>query len=732
MGVIADTIRKVIGQSSMTPGVVTDPDEKDTAAKWLDELRHSKDFFDKFHKAAQIANDRFLDEKSSATGLGKGASTDAQYRLNLFHSNITTIQSMLYAKIPKVEADRRFFDPSDDVARVAAEMITRILQNDMNDPDDKLNDVLKSALQDRLIAGFGNARIKYYMEEGPAPADPITGQPPVDPTTGEPASVKSDEWCDVIYTHWKDVLWNPCRVASELRWKAYLSYMTKEDVTDRWGEEIASAIPYGKAGNRLEQEKEGALSKNTPEARIWEIWDNESKTVSWVVEGYDKFLEQQEDPTKFDGFYPDAKPMIANASTGKYLPKPDFSFAQNLYAEIDELETRVALLTMAAKCVGVYDRASKDLARLLNEGVENQMVPVDNWAMFAERGGIKGTVDWLPLDSIVNAITVLTQQQSARINQLYQVTGLSDIMRGQATQTGVTATEQRIKAQYGSGRIQAIQEEFADFASNLLNKKVQLIQRFYDPERIAKLSNIANTPDAQLAQQAIALIKDPENFNIRVAVRSESMAQENLDAVKEQRAALIQGVAQFMGMAAPLLQQAPEAGPFLMELLSFSVAGFNGAAEMEGVIDQFGAAMKQKLAQPPPPPPPDPAVQKAQADAQAKQVQSQVDQQIAQMQEQNKQAIAQMQEQGKQQLMQMKEQMANERAQMIEQMKNDRASEADQLKAATAITVAQISANSAADTAQISADSAKSTATISAEAQAEAAANKEVTQDLAD
>jgi hypothetical protein len=701
MGALRELLTKVVSGGSGSKEPQT---EREAVGKWQDELRHAKKFFEKFHKQAQRAVDRFLDDKRK--GEGEAPGTAPLYRLNLYHSNIETLQSMLFAKIPKAEADRRFYDPNDDVARVAAEMITRIIQNDMNDPDDKLNDVLKSALQDRLITGLGSGRVKYYIEETPT-VDPATGQPALDPTTQAPVMQKSDEWCDTIYVHWRDILWSPSRVASELRWKAFRSYMTKEDVAKRWGEDVAELIPYAKSAPRLNADKLADLENPNPEAEIWEIWDSVSKTTFWVVEAYDKFLGQEPDPMELGGFYPDAKPMLANTSTSKYLPKPDFYFAQDLYSEIDELETRIALLTQAAKCVGVYDRSSKDIGRMLKEGVENELIPVDNWAMFAEKGGLKGMTDWLPLEAVVIAISTLSAQQVSRINQLYQVTGFSDIMRGQATQPNVTATEQRIKDKFGSGRIQAIQEEFATFAADLLNKKVQLIQRFYDADRIKKLSNIMNTPDAKMADQAIALIKNPDEFNVRISVKSESMAQENTDAIREQRAALMQGMAQFMGMAAPLLEQSPESAPFLLELLSFSVAGFNGAAEMEGVIDQFGAQLKQsiaaKAAAPPPPPPPDPAVIKAQADAQTAQAKIQADAQMQQQKLQSDAQVTAMQEHFKAQTMQLKEQFAAERAHMIEQMKNDRTSQTDQLKAATAIIVAQIGAKQAAEAAELAA-----------------------------
>lgn len=667
---MAFSLRDVLTKIVTGIGPSKDGEAQDTraaVAKWQDELKAAQQFFDKFHQQADKATDRYLDEASTGN---KPDLDRASYRLNLYHSNIITLQSMLFSKIPKVEADRRFFDPTDDVARVASEMVTRILQNDMNDPDDKLADVLKSALQDRLIAGLGDARVKYCMNEEPAPVDPAAA--PL-PEGAPPPTVKTDEWCDVVYNHWRDTLWSPARVAAEVRWKAYRSYMPKEKVEARFGEEVAKNIPYGKASARMTGQKVDGMKLVEPEAEIWEIWDQDSKMVYWVVLGYDQFLDQKDDPTTLDGFYPGARPMLANLSTKRYLPKPDYTFAQDLYEEIDELETRIALLTKAVKAVGVYDRSSKEIGRMLNEGVENQMIPVDNWAMFAEKGGLKGMTDWLPLQDVVNSIDVLSAQQASRINQLYQVTGLSDIMRGQATQQNVTATEQRIKAQFGSGRVQAIQEEFATFASDLLNKKVQLIQRFYDPERIKTLSNIMNTPDAQFADQAVALIKNHEQFNVRISVKAESMAQENIEAVRQERSELIQGVAQFFGMATPMIEKQPESAPYLLKILQFAVAGYRGANEMEGLIDQFAAAATQKLQQPPPPPPPDPAMVKAQADAQAMQQQAQIDSQKAAQEG----AIAAQEHQAKMQ--ELAAQSADRQrefdlqmAQMVQQAQNDR------------------------------------------------------------
>jgi hypothetical protein len=604
---LRDTLTAVV--TGVDPTEPQSPEEQELKDfnRWAMALEHSHKFVEKWHKQINKSVERYLDDRKEAIDTPLPS-----HRLNLYHANITTLTSQLYARLPKVEADRRFLDPNDDVARVAGEMVTRILQNDMNDPDDSLNELLRSALQDRLLAGFGGARVRYCMEEA--------------------EGVKTDEWCDLIHTNPVDFRWSPCRTPSEVTWKAWRSYMTKDEVRARFGDEIATNIGYTSNGPKLNEDKARDSEVNEKQAEIWEVWDKTTKCVYWYSKGYPRFLDKKEDPLELEGFFPDARPMVANVTTKKYLPKPDFEIARDIYTEIDVLETRIATLTAACKVVGVYDAASKGVERMLTDGVENQLIPVDKWALFAEKGGVRGVVDWFPLDQVVNALNVLVQQQQIRIQQLYQVTGMSDIMRGQASASGTTATEQKIKAQFGSTRIQAIQDEFANFASDLLTKKVQLIQKFYDPARIVELSNIMATPDAQFVEQAIALVKDPRAFNCRIAVRPETMAQIDYDQIKAERSEYLQATAQFLGQSQGLIEIMPEAAPYLMQLMKFGLSGLRAGNEVEGVVDQFVAAMEKALAEKAAQPqPPDPEQVKAQAEMQKEQSRQQFEGQMKQM-----------------------------------------------------------------------------------------------------
>lgn len=188
---------------------------------WASEIELGEKFIREWREKAGDAVDAYLSENDT----GFPAATN--HRLNLFHANVSTLMSMLAGNTPKVEADRRFADPTDDIGRVASEIVTRILQNDLNDPDDTYVTVLRQSLQDRLLAGLGVARVRYAMEEG---QDEL----------GQPAKI--DEWCEIDYHHWRDIVWSPCRTPYELRWKAFRVYMDKAEATARFGAEKAALL----------------------------------------------------------------------------------------------------------------------------------------------------------------------------------------------------------------------------------------------------------------------------------------------------------------------------------------------------------------------------------------------------------------------------------------------------------------------------------------------------------
>ena len=138
---------------------------------WDAELRASeKTLKDWKDKGDQIVS-RYLGTKSSNSNATNG------FKLNLFHSNVTTLNSMLYGNIPTVDVSRRYADSNDDVGRVAAETMERLLNLDIADNGKEYDVVLRSTLLDRLTSGLGCARVRYEIEtEGEGEEEQVTSE----------------------------------------------------------------------------------------------------------------------------------------------------------------------------------------------------------------------------------------------------------------------------------------------------------------------------------------------------------------------------------------------------------------------------------------------------------------------------------------------------------------------------------------------------------------------------
>jgi hypothetical protein len=265
--------------------------------------------------------------------------------------------------------------------------------------------------------------------------------------------------------------------------------------------------------------------------------------------------------------------------------------------------------------VGVYDKASEGIQRVFNQGAENQMIPVDNWAMFSERGGIKGQIDWIPIDQVVIAIDHLRQYRQDKVQQIYEVLGISDIMRG-SSKASETAAAQQIKAQFGSTRIQLKQFYIADWITQALRIKAEIICKHFQPETIIRKSNIERTPDAAIAMQGVQLLKDEEMAEYRINIEADSMAAMDWAAERDAAVQFMQGLGAFISQVAPMAQAVPGAAPVLMSLLQWSVSKFRVSTQIESVLDQAISALKQQ-GQPPPKPNPlqEATVQEKQAGA---------------------------------------------------------------------------------------------------------------------
>jgi hypothetical protein len=582
----------------------------------------------KWHKSSNDIVSKYLDEKRPTIG-------PSQFRLNLLNSNVKTILSMLYGHLPRPDVSRIDQTGNDDIARVAAETMERLLRLDIDENTQSYDATLYSVLLDRLLGGLGTARVRYEMEETQIELDEAALQPGMPPLLPPTPQTQLYESAPIDYVYWEDILWGWGRNFSELPWIAFRSYMSKDEITERFGEEVAQRLQYKQ--QQVASEEGGMddpdLNSAWQKAEVWEIWCKTEETVYWYSPGASKILDSEPDPLGLSGFFPCPPFLLANPTTSLYIPTPDYHLAQDLYNQIDALQTRIAILTDAVKVVGVYDQSSEGVKRMLSEGVENDLIPVDNWAMFAEKGGLRGQVDWLPIEAVVNALEKLRQLRDETIGLLQQVTGMADIMRGDLGNAYEGVGQTQIKARFGSARLQALQEQFAQFVADLFQIKAEIIAKHFEPETILKQSSMQFSPDVQVLPQAIQLMKSPE-FRMRVAVRPETMAQMDYAEMQAERSNYLKGLSGFLQAAAPMVEMDQRSLPFLLTMLKWAMAAFKGSKEIEGVMDQAIATMEQQPPEDPEANKPSPEEIRGQIQVQLEQIRQQAKQQEIQMQHQ--------------------------------------------------------------------------------------------------
>jgi hypothetical protein len=189
-------------------------------------------------------------------------------------------------------------------------------------------------------------------------------------------------------------------------------------------------------------------------------------------------------------------------------------------------------------------------------------------------------------------------------------------------------TEQGIKARFASVRMQALQDEFARFASDIQRIKAEIISKHFEPETIISRSNIQFTDDAQLAMQAVQLLKSPRFAHYRVEVKPEAVNMTDFAALKAERTEFMSALSGFFTAMAPIGQAMPGSVPYLLDMCKWFVAGMKGSSTIEATLDRAIEAAKmaqQQAAMNPQQAPPDPKLQAAQLKMQGDQMRAQTD-----------------------------------------------------------------------------------------------------------
>ena len=130
-------------------------------------------------------------------------------------------------------------------------------------------------------------------------------------------------------------------------------------------------------------------------------------------------------------------------------------------------------------------------------------MPISNFASF---GQTKDPIIWLPIDMIATTITALVALRKQVIEDIYQIMGLSDIMRG-STDPQETLGAQELKTEYGSVRIRDKQQELVRLARDMVEITLEIITEKFSQETMIEMSQ-TQLPTMQMQRQAVGQLQD--------------------------------------------------------------------------------------------------------------------------------------------------------------------------------------------------------------------------------
>jgi hypothetical protein len=598
------------------------------------------------------------------------SSRDRQFQM--FWANIQVLGPSVYSRPPVPVVTPRFKDRK-PVPRMASELLERCTVVGFGAED--VDGVMRLVRDDLTVLARGCAWVRYEANEDD----------------------KGQRVC-IDHADRKDFLTDPAREWKEVDWVAKRSWLTRPAMRKRFRK--ASQDAYKDAAYEIRKTDDN-MDDGKKKAGVWEIWSKSQNKVVWITEGVDVVLDEDKPHLKLEGFFPCPKPAYSTVQRRTLVPVPDMLFYKDQLEEINELTARIGALSDSLQVRGFYPAGAGEIGDAIEAAIKstqnNQiLVPISNWSLLGG-GAAKDTIVWLPIDQVATTIVQLVELRKQLIADVYEITGLSDIMRG-ATDARETLGAQELKSQYGSIRIRDRQNELVRFARDLVCIAAEIMAENFSSDTMLDMSQLDIRTDAEVAkdvkaleeqireivaqveaaksnpqmvqqaqanpeaaQQVLAqakqqadglkakidklkdeatvekvmkLLRDQRVRPFVLDIETDSTIAPDENAQKQRATEFVTAVGGFMGQAVPLLQAVPQAAKLMSETLKYVAGQFRAGRQLEGVIEEFADDMATMAGQPKGPAP---EQVKAQAEAQSIQAKLKLDAEAHQRETQAKQ-----------------------------------------------------------------------------------------------
>lgn len=672
-------------------------DDKDKEHPLHTEIRRWKKARERYYEMARRSEQLYVGEDFSAY-------VERPAQLNVFWSIVNTLKPALYAQPPKPEIFRRY--PSKDTtARLGSQILERCTRFQVEVSG--FDAAVSRAVDDYLVVGQGALWVRYEpkigveipkirvqeLPESPAPMmGQMPGMPPmgmgeemggemempeapemgetpegypeapegqeqyvdemgqpVDPSLvkqddegyyidGEPVETLVDEKCVVDYIHWTDLLFEPARTWAEVRKVARKTHITKKEFKEKFGED--AYITYRNSQEAAQEDAEKEINKGR--ICVYEVWCKDSNKVYWLAEGHNEILKEDEPYLTFDEFFPCPEPLFATLTTG-LIPRPDICFYQDQQETLNQLCQKAQDIARYIKVLSISSSESPELDNILRKP-NGTHIQLSNFQMYLQQGGVKTALEVLSMADHAAILRVLHEAMEQEKQQIYDITGISDIVRG-TSRASETLGAQQIKTQYAMSRISERQRKVAKFCRDVVALMAQVIKNHFQSQTMIKMAGVSNDPEIEeYLGGVIDLLRNDTQSDYRIDIETDSTTFADQEAAKQSAIDLTNALGNLFNVLLPHAQAIPQLMPVINEITLYTTSQFEAGREIRGKLEKALAEVETEM---------DKAKQEAKAiEEQQRQMQAQQAEQAMQAQaaeQQRADAELQMQSQQQQQ-----------------------------------------------------------------------------------
>lgn len=513
-------------------------------------------------------------------------STDKTNIFNILFSNTETLLPALFSNIPKPDIRNRFLTQNH-----VAEQAGRVLERNISYGLEKSNffSEVTASVKDYLLTGRGIIRVRLINEEEPLQVSELSVN-----DNEETESVVGDyEEIDTVIkknsvvfelVEWDSIVFEPVKRWKDVSWIDFQHMLTKDEFED--------LFPGAPLIDAVQSKEQNTQFVNEPYYRVHEIWDKKNKRVIYIGSG-DKPLKVVPDPYGLEHFFPIPYPLYSIVTNDTLVPVPEFKIYEEQSRELNQISFRIVDLIRSTKFIGIYDSKEGKVNDML-QAYDSQFVPVSPNVM--RQGGIKSIIDMLDVSPMANVLIQLYRERDQIKQIIYEVTGISDIVRGSSV-ASETATAQNIKSNYAGLRLKNRRETINHFIVELLRMQAEMITKFYTIDQMSEISGIEITPEME------TLLRNEMLQNYKIEIETDSTIQADMDAEAAKRADIMRQVFQAIQTIAPLVKQGDIPLEAAKALIKWPLLATKISREVEDAIDMIGIPDQQNPAPGPMGPP---------------------------------------------------------------------------------------------------------------------------------